>query len=76
MRADLRSSILLSSNMRQRLLIQRYPRGAVKGQRRALHDNGVYGYQAPREFTLPDFTPAQLANRARTVLPICARMSC
>jgi probable 2-oxoglutarate dehydrogenase E1 component DHKTD1 len=32
---------------------------------RELHDNGVWGYQQPREFALPDFTPEQLENRAR-----------
>jgi len=39
------------------------PRGA-SGCRR-LHDQGVWGYQAPHDFTLPDFDPHQLANRAR-----------
>ncbi|GJN90432.1 hypothetical protein Rhopal_003443-T1 [Rhodotorula paludigena] len=32
---------------------------------RLLHDKGVFGYQSPREYTLPDFTPQELANRAR-----------
>ncbi|BGP41616.1 putative 2-oxoglutarate dehydrogenase E1 component DHKTD1, mitochondrial [Rhodotorula kratochvilovae] len=36
----------------------------ISGTRR-LHDNGIHGYQAPVEFTLPDFTPTELANRAR-----------
>ena len=31
--------------------------------RRSLHDRGIWGYQFPREFTVPDFTPAELANR-------------
>ncbi|GAA5879230.1 hypothetical protein JCM3774_003528 [Rhodotorula dairenensis] len=31
--------------------------------RRSLHDRGIWGYQSPREFTVPDFTPAELANR-------------
>jgi probable 2-oxoglutarate dehydrogenase E1 component DHKTD1 len=34
-------------------------------QIRQLHDNGIWGYQQPREFALPDFTPGQLENRAR-----------
>lgn len=33
--------------------------------RRLLHDKCVWGYQAPREFSLPDFTPHELTNRAR-----------
>ncbi|GAA6023910.1 hypothetical protein JCM10207_009271 [Rhodosporidiobolus poonsookiae] len=32
--------------------------------RRNLHDNGIYGYQTPLSFTLPDFTPTELTNRA------------
>ena len=28
--------------------------------RRNLHDRGVYGYQAPREFVLPDFTSEEV----------------
>ncbi|GAA5990236.1 hypothetical protein JCM10908_005888 [Rhodotorula pacifica] len=32
-------------------------------QRRSLHDRGIWGYQSPREFTVPDFTPSELANR-------------
>ncbi|GAA5912410.1 hypothetical protein JCM8208_005161 [Rhodotorula glutinis] len=40
------------------------PRGA-SGCRRTLHDQGVWGYQAPQDFTLPDFDPHELANRAR-----------
>ncbi|KWU42366.1 dehydrogenase E1 and transketolase domain-containing protein 1 [Rhodotorula sp. JG-1b] len=31
--------------------------------RRSLHDRGIWGYQSPREFTVPDFTPTELANR-------------
>ncbi|KPV74148.1 uncharacterized protein RHOBADRAFT_54008 [Rhodotorula graminis WP1] len=41
----------------------RLPRGASGC--RTLHDQGVWGYQAPQEFTLPDFSPQELANRAR-----------
>ncbi|SCZ87650.1 BZ3500_MvSof-1268-A1-R1_Chr2-2g05116 [Microbotryum saponariae] len=37
-------------------------RGA--GLRRSLHDQGVWGYQSPRQFTLPDFTSQELQNRA------------
>ncbi|TNY20770.1 dehydrogenase E1 and transketolase domain-containing protein 1 [Rhodotorula diobovata] len=44
----------------------RLPRLTGSGCRtRQLHDDGVHGYQRPLEFTLPDFTPQQLANRAR-----------
>lgn len=32
---------------------------------RSLHDRGIFGYQSPREFTVPDFTPAELENRVR-----------
>ncbi|BGP17894.1 putative 2-oxoglutarate dehydrogenase E1 component DHKTD1, mitochondrial [Rhodosporidiobolus nylandii] len=33
--------------------------------RRRLHDGGIWGYQTPREFAVPDFTPEELANRSR-----------
>ncbi|GAA5957152.1 hypothetical protein JCM21900_003112 [Sporobolomyces salmonicolor] len=32
---------------------------------RMLHDQGVWGYQTPHSFSLPDFTPEELANRSR-----------
>ncbi|GAA5985864.1 hypothetical protein JCM11641_005325 [Rhodosporidiobolus odoratus] len=35
---------------------------AVSG-RRFLHDKGIWGYQTPQHFTLPDFTPEELSNR-------------
>lgn len=33
--------------------------------RRLLHDRGIWGYEEPKDYTLPDFTPAELANRAK-----------
>ncbi|SCV70449.1 BQ2448_1843 [Microbotryum intermedium] len=33
-------------------------------RQRSLHDQGVWGYQSPRQFTLPDFTRQELQNRA------------
>lgn len=31
--------------------------------RRSLHDQGIWGYQQPTAFVLPDFTASELANR-------------
>ncbi|VDB88235.1 unnamed protein product [Peniophora sp. CBMAI 1063] len=41
----------------------RLPRHRVPLGRRAYHDDS-FGFRAPRTFTLPDYTPAQLRNRA------------
>ncbi|GAA6044320.1 hypothetical protein JCM8097_004473 [Rhodosporidiobolus ruineniae] len=38
---------------------------AARLQRRALHDNGVWGYQTPQTPTRREFTPEELANRAK-----------
>ncbi|KAF9163639.1 hypothetical protein DFQ26_002295 [Actinomortierella ambigua] len=32
-------------------------------QRRAYHDDGAWGYRTPKKFSMPDYTPEQLANR-------------
>ncbi|KAL4072369.1 thiamine diphosphate-binding protein [Scleroderma yunnanense] len=37
--------------------------GAVVALRRAYHDES-FGFRKPRQFTMPDYTPAQLSNRA------------
>ncbi|BGP25999.1 oxoglutarate dehydrogenase [Rhodotorula toruloides] len=33
--------------------------------RRLLHDRGIWGYEEPKHYALPDFTPSELANRAK-----------
>ncbi|BGP33568.1 putative 2-oxoglutarate dehydrogenase E1 component DHKTD1, mitochondrial [Rhodotorula toruloides] len=33
--------------------------------RRSLHDRGIWGYEEPKTYTLPDFTPTELANRSK-----------
>ena len=40
------------------------PRTSTAVARRCLHDGDVYGHQAPRTFTLPDFTADELQSRA------------
>ncbi|KAF9992356.1 hypothetical protein BGZ79_003171, partial [Entomortierella chlamydospora] len=32
-------------------------------QRRQYHDDGAYGYRVPKVFSMPDYTPEELANR-------------
>lgn len=32
---------------------------------RSLHDNGLWGFQRPRHFQVPDFSPEELANRIK-----------
>lgn len=39
------------------------PNRARLPRARSLHDRGIWGYQAPRDFTVPDFTRAELQNR-------------
>ncbi|KAF9895936.1 hypothetical protein BX616_008502, partial [Lobosporangium transversale] len=32
-------------------------------QRRTYHDDGAYGYRVPKVFSMPDYSPEELANR-------------
>ncbi|KAF9408039.1 hypothetical protein BGZ94_002468 [Podila epigama] len=35
----------------------------IKQQRASYHDDGAYGYRVPKVYSMPDYTPEELANR-------------
>ncbi|KAG0366465.1 dehydrogenase E1 and transketolase domain-containing protein 1 [Gamsiella multidivaricata] len=49
---------LLSSQVPKTILL-----GINAIQRRAYHDDGAYGYRVPKVYSMPDYTPEELANR-------------
>ncbi|KAL1921370.1 uncharacterized protein VTP21DRAFT_11086 [Calcarisporiella thermophila] len=49
-------------SFRPNVVSKRIP--TLLGLARHYHDDGVYGYRVPRVFSLPDYTPEELANRS------------
>ncbi|KAG0054975.1 hypothetical protein BGZ90_005845, partial [Linnemannia elongata] len=40
-----------------------FPASSIAQQRAAYHDDGAYGYRVPKVYSMPDYTPEELANR-------------